>query len=219
LTSPAGYEGSISWSGGGTPATGSGDTFTTKWTTGSTGSRTVTASYCNDTEDETVTVLMDCDCTRAGDWEDDFTIPTVCTPGGPDEDRWPATDPPFEDDCENTLLVRCEGTPNAQFRDYYNDTLVGKCIYFPNAKNTWRYRLTENGDRLERFEHVTGQYLKDGTTYDKGTKFKYDWQIWRYDCVTPYQMASVCRESTTWPSSPPWDPATGSSSNCEAGSP
>ena len=66
VTVPTGNESNITWSGGGTPATGTGAVFYTKWTTGSTGARTVTASYCNDSESESVNVLVGCDCDRPG---------------------------------------------------------------------------------------------------------------------------------------------------------
>ena len=220
ITSPSGNEGSVTWSGGGTPSTGSGEFFTTKWTTGDTGNRTVTATYCGHSKQAAdVYVLMDCDCTREGSWNY-LPVLTACNLGGPDGSRWPAS-PPYDDNCDNTLEIKCEGAPRASFRDYINDVLVGRCIYVP-AYNKWRYSLTVNGERLHTFEHITGNHCADGSANDMGTEFKYDWQKWGYGCIEEEgggQHTNICRQASTWPSTHPWSGTVGDPSSCEATSP
>jgi hypothetical protein len=54
-TLPAGYGSLVQWSGGGTPATGSGQTFVTQWDTH--GVKTVTATCCNSSKTGQVTIL------------------------------------------------------------------------------------------------------------------------------------------------------------------
>jgi len=54
-TNPAGYESLVQWSGGQSPATGSGKTFTTRWAIPDT--KTVTASCCDSNETKDVIII------------------------------------------------------------------------------------------------------------------------------------------------------------------
>jgi len=54
-TNPAGYESLVQWSGGQSPPSGSGETFTTKWALP--GSKTVTASCCDSSKTKDVTII------------------------------------------------------------------------------------------------------------------------------------------------------------------
>ena len=56
-TNPSGFESLVSWSGGGTPATGTGATFTTKWSTG--GTKTVTACCCSSCASKEVDIISE----------------------------------------------------------------------------------------------------------------------------------------------------------------
>lgn len=222
ITFPTGNEGSVTWSGGGTPSTGSGATFTTKWTTGSTGTRTVTATYCGHEEQESVYVFMDCDCTKPeADWQPITSLSLCDTYTGPEGDRWPFTSPPEYDDCENWFKIVCEEVGTIyEYRDYYNDDCIGACIYVP-ANNDMKYRHTFNGERWHSIKHATFNDCKDGGINDYGTKDEYDWQIWKYNCLTESQQTSVCRESATKPNplSTIWIESTGESSSCDRSTP
>lgn len=66
-TNPEGKYTCLEWTGGGTPATGSGQTFTTRWST--TGTKTVTASCCGGSKSKQVTVAAPTNF-REVSWED-----------------------------------------------------------------------------------------------------------------------------------------------------
>jgi hypothetical protein len=222
-TSPPGNEGSISWSGGGTPSTGSGATFVTKWTTGGSGNRTVTATYCGDSKNKSVNVLTGCDCDRPGDWQTISGLSVCNYSSGPEGDCWPSSDPPKYDDCGNWGKVVCTNAGSGyEYRDYYNSTgtCMGACVYLP-AWNRAKYRFTVNGDRWHSFKHVTLNDCNDSGSGDMGTAGKYDWQIWRYDCISETLEEAECLESSTIgdPISMEWLEQNGSASDCERESP
>ena len=194
-TYPTGDEDEITWSGGGTPPTGTGPVFTTKWTTGSSGPRTVTASYCNDSKSKFVNVLFGCDCDRPeDDWQDfpppSFGCPTVCSGTN--------TTPPVPDNCGNTLKIQCGPSGFCYYRFFYNSTLIGECPYVGGV-NKIRYKRTVNGDRFYSTWHRSRDPDNDGSDADEGTKYKYDWVVWIYNCIDDIGPDEHCREHpTSW---------------------
>lgn len=192
-TYPSGYESEITWSAtGATPSSGSGRTFTTKWTTGSTGTKTVYATYCNDVKSKPVNVLIGCDCDRpADDWED-FEMPSFDCPPECSETN---TTPPLPDNCGHTLKIQC-GPPTCYYRYLYNSTLVGRCPY-PDGVNKWKYKKTVNDDRFYSTWHRSYDPYNDGSEADQGTKNKYDWVVWIYNCIDGGPVAEYWREHPT----------------------
>ncbi len=216
-TSPSGNEGSVTWSGGGTPATGTGETFTTKWTTGSTGDRTVTATYCGHSKQRTVNVRMDCDCTKKGEPNQVPPLPFGC-PSGCDSNSQPVF---IDDNCGNEIQVECK-SPGCYLRWFYEDSsnkhYIGHCPYY-GGQNTVVYWLTLNGDRYHSIKYRSLNPYKDGTPNDQGTKDVYDWVVWcTDDCIEePAWPDEYCRESITLPDVNDYEywETTGDGSDCE----
>jgi len=65
VTDPSGHESKVQWSGGGDPATGSGATFVTDWA--SHGTKTVTATICENDKSKQVTVAAPTNFRQDGD--------------------------------------------------------------------------------------------------------------------------------------------------------
>ena len=190
LTDPVGEESNISWSGGGTPATGTGATFYTKWTTGSTGTKIVTATYCNDSKSESVNVLFDCDCDRIGE------MTQLTTLGG------------WFDDCENYLsYTDMEGVK----RLWYNFSQIGHCPYAGSMVQI-RYWKTVNDAKYHSTFFQSCDLHGNNEPYpgDEGTGGKFDFVIWTYDCITD-TLDENCRENNTFCGTE----TSGTTSNCE----
>jgi hypothetical protein len=191
-TCPTGFEEYVTWSGGGTPATGTGPFFFTKWTTGSSGARTVTASYCNDSKSKSVNLLFGCDCDRPGDTDTlyaGFGCPPLCS--GTNTETEP-------DNCSNILKIQCGPSGFCYYRYFYNSTQVGRCPY-PDGVNWFRYTKTINDDRFYSTWHRSRDPYNDGSDADQGTKHKYDWVVWIYNCIDDIGPDPHWREHpTSW---------------------
>jgi len=158
-TNPPGFGSLVSWSGGGTPATGSGATFTTKWSTG--GTKTVTATCGTSSKYKQVTILAACDCTIVGSWHN-MSVGSE------------------SDECDNTLTLTFN---NNVYCYYYNRLKVGNCPYL-GGENIIGYWKTINEKRFYATYHKSMDDKNDGSQGDEGTQYKYDSVIWRYDCIS-----------------------------------
>jgi hypothetical protein len=211
VTAPAGYESSVFWNCPlGTPATGTGATFTTKFTTGSSGGKLVSGSYCGDSKFKVVYAKMGCDCRTPEDSYHNVSAGFGC-PGsscGTNE-----TDP-LEDNCWGKLKIQCS-EPKCWYRYLFSLgggwKLIGHCPYY-NGVNWFRYKKTINDERFHSTWYRSHDPDKDGTAADEGTLFKYDWVVWKYDCINaPASPEEHCREDATTVG----DEDDGDNSSCE----
>lgn len=159
-TNPPGFGSLVSWSGGGTPGTGAGTTFTTKWSTG--GTKTVTATCGTSSKSKQITILAGCDCTITSTQEHYMSVGSVT------------------DDCGNTLTLTFNDNVYCY---YYNGLEVGNCPYL-GGENTILYFKTINGKRFAQTIHISMDDFNDGSIWDEGTQYKYDSVIWDYDCIS-----------------------------------
>ena len=73
---------------------------------------------------------------------------------------------------------------------------MGNCPY-GGATNNFNYKMTKNGKRFHSLQHRSYDDAKDGSGADEGTKGKYDWVVWTYNCITlpnPNEPTSFWRE-------------------------
>jgi len=96
------------------------------------------------------------------------------------------------DSCGNTLTVTCEGA----FHYRYNGEVIGTCPYKWGV-NTFEYMLTKNKKRFYATRHRSRDLANDGSKYDEGTRFKYDWVVWKYDCINESGPIPYWREHPT----------------------
>jgi hypothetical protein len=153
-----------------------------------------------------VTVLMDCDCTKPEDNLHDLSPGFSCPSSGCGTNESTETD-----NCSNSLKIQCS-TPNCWYRYLFNSTLIGHCPY-GGGVNWYRYKKTINDDRFHSTWHRSRDPSNSGTNPpDEGTLNKYDWVVWKYDCLnTPASPTAYCREhATSW-----GDEDFGDPSNCE----
>jgi hypothetical protein len=116
----------------------------------------------------------------------------------------------WNDDCGNTLSLTYSGNV---YRLWFNGKEIGTCVY-QNGVNLIYYWKTVNGKRFHSTWHRSHDPDHDGSAADEGTKYKYDWVVWTYDCITdPGSPSEYCREATTWDSD--YGESDGDPSACE----
>ncbi len=145
--------------------------------------------------------FLGCDCEEAGDW---YSVPgTSSCPANqnPDVLLWSK-----QDNCGNTLELWCRGYYSFE----YNSTVIGRCVY-TNGVNSFRYQMTKNDYRFYATWHRSHDPDNDGSGYDEGTKNKYDWVVWKYDCINGGSVEEICRENAYGVG----DEYSGESSDCE----
>ena len=95
------------------------------------------------------------------------------------------------DNCGNTLSLTFNSNT---YCFWYNGQLVGHCPFLGGI-NTIRYCKTNDDMRFHSTWHRSCDNTNDGGYSDEGTKYKYDWVIWTYDCILdPGNPDENCRE-------------------------
>ncbi|MCG3199764.1 MAG: hypothetical protein HUU16_16760 [Candidatus Omnitrophica bacterium] len=118
-----------------------------------------------------------CDDTTPGNWQAIPAVPDCPLNQNPAAKLWEKTD-----DCGNKLELWCEPAGAAAYKLKYNGTVVHVCIY-DNGQNVWYYKMTANGKRFHSTYSETMDPDHDGSSLDEGTKNKYDWKVYWYDCI------------------------------------
>lgn len=124
-TKPPGYESGVRWSGGQSPPTGSGETFTTKWSTPST--KTVTASCCDSSETKNVTIIC-----PSGENTSLMSPPWSGTLA-----RFAARLTPHSVDCSCIKVKECVGGPGNDFCHRPGDESFGFFPWTEVSGYTW----------------------------------------------------------------------------------
>ena len=129
-------------------------------------------------------------CDRPGSWQNlsaGFGCPLACSGTNT------KTEP---DNCTNTVKIQCGPSGFCYYRYFYNSTQIGKCPY-NNGVNWWRYKKTKNDDRFYSTWYRSRDPDNDGSAADEGTKDKYDWVVWKYNCIDGIGPDEHCREHPT----------------------
>jgi hypothetical protein len=125
-----------------------------------------------------------------------------CDAGGGPTKLWS-----LDDQCGNTLEVWCRGYYSYE----YNGKQIGQCRY-KNGLNDFEYRMTMNRRRFHSTWHRTRDPDHDGSAADEGTPYKWDWIVYKYDCINGGDVEKICRESATIEEG---DEYVGETSECE----